>query len=449
MFHQDGVVLDRDAQLLPAPLGNRRVGEELEREHVLQMQREGALEGLPRGHRRADVVPRVPHRVEAVGDVGLVVVVRRVEGDDAVAGGLERGIHRRHRLFRRAPRLDGRLDDVARGNRLREGIADALRRLRFPGLQHVGYALHVGAEVHELHAPVDHHHVAGLDDAGGGGGDDAFGPGHVDRRHVELAAEGPFEQPVLQPPRHVFEGGLAGRNHLVRQRPFGQADGDAGRFAEGHDLRGHAARAELRHELLGAHEARGIGLAERLHEVIAHGHGEAVGRTDLLRHVDADALRVALAHELRQHRGRRHAVVGAGFVDEVAARPEGDALHAVAAQEEHVVAHAGDVAAAEVFPQRIDVVLLHRDEPHVDVVVLHRQRQDLLELVEADLALHLPAPPRFLGAGLGCDRQADGQGRHALPHPRHSTVLRRYEALTVSHWPGPPATRATAGLAGA
>jgi hypothetical protein len=143
-----------------------------------------------------------------------------------------------------------------------------------------------------------------------------------------------------------------------------------------------------------------------------------------------------LAPAESQHRGRRHAVVGTGFVDEVAARPEGDALHAVAAQEEHVVAHAGDVAAAQVFPQRIDVVLLHRDEPHVDVVVLHRQRQDLLELVEADLALHLPAPPRLLGAGFTRDRQADGHGRRALPHPRHATVLRICEALTVSHWLG-------------
>ena len=59
---------------------------------------------------------------------------------------------------------------------------------------------------------------------------------------------------------------------------------------------------------------------------------------------------------------------------QIAARSEGEPLHLVAAQEEHVVADAGDVAAAQVLPQRIDVVLLHGHEPHVDARVLHRRR---------------------------------------------------------------------------
>ena len=34
MLHQDGIVFDWDPQLLPTPLRNRRVGEELEREEI-------------------------------------------------------------------------------------------------------------------------------------------------------------------------------------------------------------------------------------------------------------------------------------------------------------------------------------------------------------------------------------------------------------------------------
>ena len=54
------------------------------------------------------------------------------------------------------------------------------------------------------------------------------------------------------------------------------------------------------------------------------------------------------------------------------------------------------VAAAQIVPQRVVVVLLHRDDPHVDAVVAHRARQHLLELIEADLALHFPAAAGFL-----------------------------------------------------
>ena len=71
-----------------------------------------------------------------------------------------------------------------------------------------------------------------------------------------------------------------------------------------------------------------------------------------------------------ERRRRREDVVGARLLDQVAARPERRALDAVAAAVgEDVVADAGDVAAAEVLPQRVGVVLLHRDDPHVDAVV--------------------------------------------------------------------------------
>ena len=91
---------------------------------------------------------------------------------------------------------------------------------------------------------------------GRGGGDDALGTGDVHRGHVELRAEAVFEQAVLHPPGNVLERRAAGRDHLARQRPLGELDGDAGGLAERDDLGGDALRAELGHQPLRADQPR-------------------------------------------------------------------------------------------------------------------------------------------------------------------------------------------------
>src|SRR3990172_12451585 len=66
---QQRVVLQRDAQLPAAPLGQRHPGEELEGEQVVLLERPRALPRLPVGHRRPDAVTAVAHRVRPDGDV--------------------------------------------------------------------------------------------------------------------------------------------------------------------------------------------------------------------------------------------------------------------------------------------------------------------------------------------------------------------------------------------
>jgi hypothetical protein len=85
--------------------------------------------------------------------------------------------------------------------------------------------------------------------------------------------------------------------------------------------------------------ARRVGLAQRLLEVRQHGRRQTVGGPDFVRHVDADALRIALLDDLGQPRRRQELIVGARFGDQVAARAEGQPLDAIgAAIGEHVVA---------------------------------------------------------------------------------------------------------------
>src|SRR5688572_26975437 len=72
-IRQNRVVLDRDPQLGAVPLGNRRVGEVLEREHVVVVHREGRLQRLPGRQRRADVVAGVADRMKSIDNVGPVV----------------------------------------------------------------------------------------------------------------------------------------------------------------------------------------------------------------------------------------------------------------------------------------------------------------------------------------------------------------------------------------
>jgi hypothetical protein len=77
VLHQDRIVFDRDAQLLAAPLLERRVREVLEREHLADAARtcSGAA---ARSSATAHAVPRVADRVKPVGDVGPVVAFGRL-----------------------------------------------------------------------------------------------------------------------------------------------------------------------------------------------------------------------------------------------------------------------------------------------------------------------------------------------------------------------------------
>src|SRR5687767_12985306 len=148
-----------------------------------------------------------------------------------------------------------------------------------------------------------------------------------------------------------------------------------------------------------------------------HRHRQAIGGTDLVRHVEADALRIALFHVGGECGGRRDDVVGAGLVQHVAARPERGALDAIAAAiREHVIADPGDVAAVEIIPERVVVVFFHRDDPHVDAVRPHRARQHLLELVETNLTLDLPAAAGLLGGGRRRDKNDQREGYECFHH---------------------------------
>src|SRR5690606_12407110 len=125
-------------------------------------------------------------------------------------------------------------------------------------------------------------------------------------------------------------------------------------------------------------------------------------------------------------------VVGSRLLDEVPAGPERGTFDAAAAAVgEDVVADAGHVTAPEILPERVAVVLLHGHDPHVDPGIAHRERQNLLELVEAHLALHLPPPPGLLPFGGGdsdgaCRQHDDGanpsddgdRGRNPAYHQR-------------------------------
>ena len=72
-------------------------------------------------------------------------------------------------------------------------------------------------------------------------------------------------------------------------------------------------------------------LAERRLQVREHRDRQAVGRSDLLGHVEADAFRIARLDVIGKRRGRRDDVVGARLVQQVAARPKRRALDAIAA----------------------------------------------------------------------------------------------------------------------
>src|ERR687896_415069 len=71
----------------------------------------------------------------------------------------------------------------------------------------------------------------------------------------------------------------------------------AGGFAERDDLRGHPPRSEIGDDALGADQPAREGFAQRLHEMPVHRVGQAVGGADLVRHVHADALRIAFLDE--------------------------------------------------------------------------------------------------------------------------------------------------------
>src|SRR5262249_4019907 len=94
---------------------------------------------------------------------------------------------------------------------------------------------------------------------------------------------------------------------------------------------------------------------------------------------------------------------------------------------EDVVADASHVAPPEELPLRLVVPLLHRHDPHVDAVVAHRLRQDVVELLPADLTETLPARPRLVdrlrretvGAGDEGKRRTRPKQRPQIA-PRHS-----------------------------
>ncbi|MGQ0733097.1 MAG: hypothetical protein ACT4QD_05500 [Acidobacteriota bacterium] len=134
--------------------------------------------------------------------------------------------------------------------------------------------------------------------------------------------------------------------------------------------------------------------------MLVHRMRQAIGGSEFRRHVDADALGVALGDEGTKRRGRRNDIVRPRLLEQVAAGSERSPLDTVgSAIGEDVVADAGDISPAEVFPERLPMVFLYGHDPHVDAGVSHRQWQDLLELVEADLALDFPTAPGLLTEG--------------------------------------------------
>ena len=215
-------------------------------------------------------------------------------------------------------------------------------RPRFPGLQHVGHALHVGAEVQEAHAPVDDEHVAPLDDAAVRDVLDSGGAGDVDRGHVEGRAQAAAEKLVLHPPGHVLEAGYGRSDDLVRERTLRDLLRQLARLGEGGDLRGHAAVAEGGHESLGGDEPRRPGLAQGLGELDVGRVRETVGRAHLLGHVHADPAGRPFGHERPEVVVALHEVVGPAGLEHVALHPQGRALDPFApAVGEHVEGRRG------------------------------------------------------------------------------------------------------------
>ena len=153
--------------------------------------------------------------------------------------------------------------------------------------------------------------------------------------------------------------------------------------------------------------------------------------------------------ERGQRAGGGEDVVRARLLNQVAARSQRCPLDArLPAIGEDVVADARHVAASEVVPQRIVVVLLHRDDPHVDAGAAHRAGEHLLELVETDLALHFPASPRLLG-GRGHGDEQHERRRQQMSHDRSPSVARRPkpDACTAVIAAGAPASSRPPGSA--
>ena len=127
---------------------------------------------------------------------------------------------------------------------------------------------------------------------------------------------------------------------------------------------------------------------------------KSVGRADLFRHVDRNALRIALGDKWLEWRKAAHQIVPA-LVELVAGHADRRAFNTVAAAVgEHPVGHAAHVASTQFIVHGIELVFLLHHDPHVDAVVPHRRRQDQVELVAANLAQTFPARAGVLGGRL-------------------------------------------------
>ena len=175
VIHQNRVIFDWDPQFCASPLGDRRVGKELEREHVLRVQRERTSAAAATSSATARCRDRYcPPDESRRRRPSCHPCSARLNSMTPNPAALQRLVHLFHRLVGAHARFNRALEHVAHGERLVERILNACGRRRFTGLEHVGDTFDVGPEVHQLDAPVDHDHVAGLDDARGGRGGDAL-----------------------------------------------------------------------------------------------------------------------------------------------------------------------------------------------------------------------------------------------------------------------------------
>ena len=261
-------------------------------------------------------MPRVrpEHVIAAPGHTLLIVdhPDRRAGGVPVIADGM--AINRRRQSFRlrgveRAGQrlVSGRSElrvlqrEILKPVRGFESVFQPLRRVGFPGPQHVRIVLCVGreSEVHDPEIAVEH--VAALNDISAGGSwrrQTAFSPDGNCR--MEPLAVPHLRDSLAHPPRNVFVGGDARHDDPIRKGFPDHLVGDA------HDVPiGVGFFRQLRLEPadgkhLGRLHAAGVLRGKRFHQIVALVGGEPVGVVVILGRVDPDHFRIARLDDFPQ-----------------------------------------------------------------------------------------------------------------------------------------------------
>ena len=204
-------------------------------------------------------------------------------------------------------------------------------------------------------------------------------------RRLEPLAEAHFDDALAHPPGDVFVRGLAGRDHLVRERLANHHVRDLHRVAIGLELLGKLHFEPADREHLRRLDLGGVRGTECFDEAALFIRGDAVGVVPRIGFVDADDLGILLVDELAQPfvlavvRRRHHRVKP--VVIEAADRIALDGLAAAGVVEDED----GAPPRCEVGERRhrrehrVLVVFACRDDPHVDPLARHQRAEQRVE----------------------------------------------------------------------